>query len=400
MKIGKLDIGIGIGILDAMLVFVPATIALYMFHAPGAWVFASACLGIIPLAGLMGRATEGISEHMGPGIGGFLNATLGNAAELIIAVVALKAGYYDVVKASITGSIIGNVMLVLGACMIAGGVRYKILDFDETAVGVNATMLLLSTAGLVIPAVFVMLLKGQSVAPDKFLMLDRHMSLAIAVILFITYILSLVFTMHTHKHLYDGSNLNTGFGSGSDAPPVKADDNAGCAGLESDAEPAEGLNLWSVRKSIMVLVGATVGVAIMSELLVHTLEEITRAFGMTEVFVGVILLAIVGNAAEHSTAVMMAMKNKMDIAVNIAIGSSTQIALFVAPLLVFLSYAIGPQPMDLVFTDLEVLSVVLASVLVNFMALDGKSHWMEGVQLVAVYLILAAAFYFLPQAGF
>jgi Ca2+:H+ antiporter len=366
VKIGKLEIGF----LNLFLVFVPIAFVLEFTHADGTLLFIVSGLAIIPLAGLLGEATEHLSGHVGPGIGGLLNATFGNAAELIIAIFALQAGLYDVVKASITGSIIGNILLVLGLSIIAGGLRFKTQSFNALAAGMNSTLLLLSTAGLVVPALFFYLLSTHDVPADQISSLDLDVSLDVAIVLFITYILSLIFSLQTHKHLFDTTDYE---------------------GPEDGAyEP------WSIKKATIVLALATIGVAFMSEFLVHTIAAVTEAAGMTEVFVGVIIIAIVGNAAEHSAAVMMALKNKMDITVTIAIGSSSQVALFLAPALVFLSYLIGPAPMDLVFTPLEVLAIILSAILVNFVALDGKSHWMEGVQLLAVYLILGIAFYFLP----
>jgi len=367
VKIGKYEIGL----LQLLLAFVPIALALHYLHAGGTWVFIASGLAIIPLAGILGEATEHLAEHVGPGIGGLLNATFGNAAELIIAIFALQAGLYGVVKASITGSIVGNLLLVLGASMVAGGLKYKTQSFNAMAAGMNSTLLLLSTAGLVVPALFYYLLTAHHVPADRITQLDLDVSLDVAVVLFVTYGLSLVFSLQTHKHLYDTTDY----------------EQPGGADFEG---------VWSVKKSSVILAVATVFVAIMSEYLVHSLEEATASWGMTEVFVGVIIVAIVGNAAEHSAAILMAMKNKMDIAVTIAIGSSTQVALLLAPVLVFLSYFVGPAPMDLVFSPLEVLAVVLSAVLVNFVALDGKSHWMEGVQLLAVYTVLGIAFYFLP----
>jgi len=367
MKIGSYQVPL----LYSLLIFLPVSFYLQFTHAEGSWIFITSGLAIIPLAGILGEATEHLAEHVGPGVGGLLNATFGNAAELIIAVFALQAGLYGVVKASITGSIIGNLLLVLGASMVAGGLKFKTQSFNAMAAGMNSTLLLLSTAGLVVPALFYYLLVSHNVTAGEVLALDLDVSLYVAIVLFVTYILSLVFSLQTHKHLYDSTDYEDGGG-------------------------AEFENPWSVKKSSIILAVSTIFVALMSELLVHSIAETTESWGMTEVFVGVIVVAIVGNAAEHSAAIMMAMKNKMDIAVTIAIGSSSQVALLLAPILVFLSYFIGPAPMDLVFSPLEVLAIILSAILVNFVALDGKSHWMEGVQLLAVYFVLGIAFFFLP----
>jgi Ca2+:H+ antiporter len=314
----------------------------------------------------MGKATEHLAERVGEGIGGLLNATFGNAAELIIAIVALRAGLYDVVKASLTGSIIGNILLVFGLSALVGGVRFSIQSFNKTAANLGTTMLTLAAIGLVVPAIFhYVVVDGETVVAEQ------ELSLEIAVILMATYVLSLIFTLRTHKHLYAG-------------------------GHGDDADEAMGTEGWSTTRSLAVLLIATAFVALMSEFLVGAVEATAKSFGMTEVFVGVILVAIIGNAAEHSTAVLMAIKNKMDIAINIAVGSSIQIALFVAPLLVFLSYFIGPQPMDLIFTNFEVLAITLSVAIMALISQDGESNWMEGVQLLAVYGILGMAFFYLP----
>jgi Ca2+:H+ antiporter len=312
----------------------------------------------------MGKATEHLAEKLGAGLGGLLNASFGNAAELIIALIALRAGLYDVVKASITGSIIGNVLLVLGLSIIVGGLKFKRQAFNRTVASLGATLLALSAIGLVVPAIFHFIVRDNPAAHEQ------ELSLEIAIVLFITYLFSLIFSLRTHPHLYVGEHAHGG-------------------------EEALGVAGWSKTRSVATLLVATTLVALMSEFLVGAVEHTAHAFGMTDVFVGVILVAIIGNAAEHSTAILVAAKNQMDLALNIAIGSSIQIALFVAPLLVFMSYIFG-QPMDLLFTTFEVVSVALTVGIVSLVAMDGESHWMEGVQLLAVYFILAMAFYFLP----
>jgi Ca2+:H+ antiporter len=348
--------------MNLLFVFIPIALALEFLHADPTAVFLTACLAIIPLAGLMGKATEHLTSHVGAGIGGLLNASLGNAAELIIALVALREGLHDVVKASITGSIIGNILLVLGAAMAAGGFRYPEQRFNRTAAGMGASLLLLAAIGLVVPALFHFTASGRGVA------IERELSLEIAVILFVIYILNLVFSLKTHQHLFSG---------------------------DADVMHEAGEKAWSRQRSIWVLAGVTVAVAVMSEVLVGAIEPAAKRLGLTQVFVGVILVALVGNAAEHSTAVLVAMKNKMDLALGIAVGSSLQIALFVAPVLVFASYLLG-QPLDLIFTPFEVASVTIAVLAVGYVSSDGESNWMEGVMLLGVYLILAIAFYFLP----
>jgi Ca2+:H+ antiporter len=351
-------------LLNWLLIFVPIAIALELMHASAIAIFVFSALSIIPLAGWMGRATEHLAEKLGQGIGGLLNATFGNAAELIIALMALKKGLFGVVKASLTGSIIGNILLVLGLSVLLGGLKYPRQIFNKTAASLGATLLALSAVGLVMPAVFHFLVKNH---PDA----EHDLSLEIAIVLFITYVLSLIFTLRTHSHLYTG-------------------------GIETKAEEeAIGTHGWSMTRSILVLIAATSFVALMSEFLVGAVEEASQTLGLTEVFVGVILVAIIGNAAEHSTAVLVAMKNKMDLALNIAIGSSMQVALFVAPVLVFASYFFG-KPMDLIFTPLEVVIIAVSVLLLSMIAQDGESNWMEGVLLLAVYAILGLTFFVMP----
>jgi Ca2+:H+ antiporter len=348
--------------LDLLLIFVPLSIALDMLHADPVLVFASSALAIVPLAGLMGKATEHLAGHVGAGAGGLLNASLGNAAELIIALAALREGLHDVVKASLTGSILGNILLVLGLAMVAGGVRYERQKFNRTAAGMGASLLLLAAVGLVVPALF------HLTASERGRAVERELSLEIAVVLFAIYVLSLLFSLKTHRHLFVGEGAET-------------------------HEPGE--RPWSLRRSVGVLTVVTVLIAVLSELLVGSIDPAAARLGMTQIFVGVILVALVGNAAEHSTAVLVALKNKMDLALGIAVGSSLQIALLVAPVLVFASYLFG-APLDLIFTPFEVAAVTISVLIVGFVAMDGESHWMEGVMLVGVYLILAIAFYFLP----
>lgn len=375
VRIGK----ISIEPLTILLVFVPVAVVMEFAHAGPVWLFAISSLAIIPLAGWMGRATESLSERAGPGIGGLLNASFGNAAELIIALVALQRGLYDVVKASITGSIIGNVLLVLGLAIVAGGTKYERLRFNATAASTGATLLALSAIGLLVPAIFHQIAKDNPVAHET------ELSLEIAIVLFATYLLSLVFSLRTHKHLYAGQP------GPMDGTPAAAAGAAPGGGHGSHG----GAGQWSVRTGVIVLLVATSLVAWMSEILVGAVEHTAEILGMTEVFVGVILVAIVGNAAEHSTAVLVARKNQMDLAINIAVGSSIQVALFVAPVLVFVSHVIG-RPMDLVFTTFEVLAVGASVAIVSLVSVDGESNWLEGAQLLAVYAILAMAFFFLP----
>lgn len=359
-----------------LLVFVPVTLVLeFVMDVHGTPIFVTASLAIIPLAGLMGRATEQLAHHVGAGLGGLLNATFGNAAELIIAGFALHAGLYDVVKASITGSIIGNVLLVFGLAALLGGLKFPVQKFNRTAASLGGTMLVLSAIGLVIPAIFHAV---ADVPPSTEFTLSRD----IAIVLMASYALMLVFSLHTHPHLYMGDSAGAERTRRAGAPAA-------------DAEAVD-THHPSARSALVLLLASAAAVGVMAEMLVGAIEPAAEQFGMSEVFVGVILVAIVGNAAEHSTAILVAVKNKMDLSVNIAVGSSIQIALFAAPLLVFLSYVIGPAPMDLVFTPFEVVAVGLSVGIIALITHDGESHWMEGVQLLAVYVMLGMGFWFLP----
>ena len=362
-----------------LLVFIPISAVLHYLHVSDALIFLSSAIAIVPLAAWLGRATEQLAEHTGDGIGGRLNATFGNAAELIISIAGLQHGLYNVVKASLTGSIIGNLLLVLGASMLAGGLKHKELRFNQQAASAASTLMMLAAIGLVIPAAFHSLGGGVTRASEA------SLSLLIAAVLIVAYCLNLVFSLKTHRHFYDTV-----------ADDVAADPPEG--GGEGVDELAHDDKPWSVRKAMLVLAGATALVAWMSEIMVSSVEKAALSFGMTSVFVGVIIVAIVGNAAEHSTSVYVAMKNRMDLSLAISLGSSTQIAVFVAPVLVFVSRVIGPVPMDLVFSPTEVLAVFLAAWIAAQICSDGVSNWVEGAQLLAVYAILAIAFYYLPDS--
>lgn len=351
-----------------LLLALPAAAIVNRFAPGGLAVFMLSALAIVPLAGLMGRATENLAETFGAGIGGLLNATFGNAAELIIALAALSRGpqMYDLVKATITGSIIGNILLVLGLSFVAGGLRWPVQYFNRTAASMGATLLALASIGLIMPAVHYYLVRDQASV--------ESLSEEIAAILAGIYLLSLLFSLWTHRHLFAG--------------PEHAVPKAG-----EHAQPE-----WSRSTATALLVAATAGVAWMSELLVGSVEHAAHAVGMNQVFVGVIVVAVIGNAAEHSTAVLMAMKNKIDLSVHIAVGSGIQIALFVAPALVFLSMGFGhSHPLDLHFTPLETIAVILSVLVLALVSQDGETHWMEGVMLLGVYAIIALAFYNLPM---
>ena len=359
--------------LDWLLIFVPISIALrFMGESYQTWLFITSCIAIIPLAGWMGRATEHLAEQVGEGVGGLLNATFGNAAELIIALMALNKGLTSVVKASITGSIIGNVLLVLGLSILAGGMKFHEQKFNRTAARSSATALLLAAIALVIPTVFhIAAADNGGWTAQK----EQQLSLAIAVVLILTYAATLWFSLKTHKGLFIGHSTENSV-----------------AGEDDDAHGGEH---WSKKKSIVILLVATVFVALISEFLVGAIEAARHQLGLTEVFVGVIVVAIIGNAAEHSSAILMALRNKMDLSLGIAIGSSLQIALFVAPVLVFASYAFG-KPMDLEFGIAEIIAVVVAVGIAGQISGDGESNWLEGAQLLSVYIILGIMFFFLP----
>ncbi|MDZ4345901.1 MAG: calcium/proton exchanger, partial [Candidatus Binatia bacterium] len=357
--------------LDWLLLAVPAAFAIR--YVP-AWknetlLFIITGIAIIPLAGWMGRATEHLGARAGHGIGGLLNATFGNAAELIIALMALSKGLIGVVKASITGSIIGNILLVLGASILAGGMRFPRQTFNQTAARISATSLSLAAVGLIIPTIFHLAADRQPGGWSA--QAEQNLSMAIAAVLFITYILSLVFSLITHKQLFAGES--------------------GGKGERSEEKDTA----WSVSKAITILALATTLVAFMSEFLVGSVEAARESLGLTEVFVGVIIVAIIGNAAEHSTAVLAAFKNKMDLSLGIAIGSSLQVALFVTPVLLLASYLFG-RPMNLEFSLPEIAAVALAVWIVAGISGDGECNWLEGVQLLSVYLIITILFFFLP----
>lgn len=346
--------------LKYLLIFIPASIICEILKVNPVWIFFLSAFAIIPLAGVMGEATEVIAAYSGPRIGGFLNATFGNATELIISFFALKVGLFDVVKASIAGSVIGNILLVLGASMFFGGIKYKTQKFNINVINASASMLLFAVIGLSVPAIFTHTVAPELLATARY----EDLSIGVAVMMFLIYILGLVFSFYTHKDLYGSEHK------------------------EEAGEPK-----WSIKLSVIVLIMVTLGIAVESELLVGSVEVVTKTLGLSEFFVGIILIPIVGNAAEHSTAVMMALKNEMDVAVEIAIGSSLQIILFVAPVLVFLSQLF--KPMSIIFNEFELISLIVSVFIANRVASDGESNWLEGIQLIAVYVIIAMAFFIL-----
>jgi Ca2+:H+ antiporter len=356
-------------VLKYFVVFIPISLGLH-FLAPHTStmqiiLFLSACLAILPLAGFMGHSTGELSKHLGPTVGALLNATFGNAAELILAILAVRAGLLDMVQASLAGSIIGNLLLVLGVAIFAGGWRRKTQTFNATLAGTHASSLLLAVAGLMLPAIFVHTHPGMS---------QEHagthnpavwsLSLGVAGVLMVLYLAGLLFTLKTHVAVF---------------------------GSQDETEQPH----WSKRRALVTLGVSTAFVAWMAEILVHTVEPMTEALHLSPIFVGIIIIPLISNAAENSSAVTMAIQNKMDVALGIALGASTQIALFVAPVLVFVSVLFG-QHLSLIFTEVELVTLVFAVAIVSFVAHDGETHWLEGAQLIALYLVIALAFFFMP----
>lgn len=341
-----------------MLIFVPIAAAGYFLQLPPTALFVLSALAIVPLAKFIGEATEELTVYTDPAVGGFLNATFGNATELIIGILALRAGLVEVVKASITGSIIGNLLLVLGTAMFFGGRKRKKQEFNATAAKASGSILLLAVVALVIPAIF--LQTAPSVAP----IVVEKLSVFVSIFMMIAYGANLLFSLHTHKHLYT-------------------------------QDVAETEAKWSKKRSILILLVSTIAVAFMSEILVGSIEPLVVSFGWSELFIGVIFVAIIGNAAEHSSAITVAMKNKMDLALQVSIGSATQIAMFVAPVLVLVSLFFKEQ-MSLVFNTFELVAIILSVFIVNSVVEDGESNWFEGIQLLMAYAIIAVAFFFHP----
>lgn len=347
--------------LNILLIFVPATIVARFTGVNEGLIFFMACLSIIPLAVIIGDSTEQIALYTGSKIGGLLNATMGNVPELLIGIFAVKAGMYSLVMASMAGSIIGNILLVLGLSIFLGGLKFKFEDFDKSMARSNFTLLTFAAIGIVVPFAFKYATMGSKTYDSGI----QIFSLGIAIILIVVYILSLVFSLITHRSMF----------------------------IKSKKEEGEKPK-WSLTVSVIVLAIATFFVAIQSETLVATVEHTVTQFGLPEVFIGIIIIPILGNVAEHASAMIMAVKNKVDISVEIAVGSSTQIALFVAPLLVIFSFILG-KPMEYVYTPFEVVGMLLGILMAVYVFQDGKTNWLEGVELVGCYIILAIAFFFM-----
>lgn len=342
-----------------LLVFLPVTIIGHFMGFSEPLLFVCSSLAIIPLAGVMGKSTDVIACFCGQKIGGLLNATFGNATELIIAFVAMKEGMFDVVKASLAGSVIGNILLVLGASMLAGGMKYKTQSFNRNSINITASMLLVAVLGLSIPAIFTHTLPEGSLTTQY-----EGLSVIAAILMLVIYIMQFVFSFVTHRNLYE-ENIP----------------------LDEEDKPSTKLS-----HAIILLIASTVAIAFLSEIFVGTVEPMAESAGLSKTFVGIILVPIIGNAAEHSSAIIMAYKNKMNAAVEIALGSSLQIILFVVPVLTLLSLLF--TPMSIVFTPFELVSVTASVLIANRVASDGESNWLEGLQLVTVYLMIGAAFFF------
>jgi Ca2+:H+ antiporter len=350
-----------------LLVFIPITAGLELAHAPHPWVFFSAAIAIVPIARLIVRSTEQLATYTGDAIGGLLNATFGNAPELIIALVALRAGLLDMVRASLAGAILANLLLALGIAFVAGGLRHHRQGFNASAARLYGSMMLIAALSLMVPSAF-----SRFLAPGETVREEALLNVGLAVVLLVAYALYLVFMLKTHPDEFAG---------------------------EAGAADHDHGKRWSLQRAIGGLVIASVLAAWMSEILVGAAEGTGEALGMSQVFIGIVFLAIVGGAAESSSAIAMALRNKMDLTVGIALGSSIQIALFVAPVLVLASYFIAPQPLELSFSRAEVGALFMAAIIGTVVAGDGRANWYKGVQLVVVYLVIALMFYFIPTAA-
>lgn len=348
-----------------MLIFVPISILMYLLKVSPNLMFIASCLAIIPLAGVLGHATEELSKYRGQAIGGLLNATFGNATELIIAIVAVFAGEVEVVRASLIGSIIGNLLLVLGLSVLLGGLRFKVQTFSKFAAGTHGSMMTIAVISLFVPALFVRNAPHLVEHTTRI----RDLSLWVAGVLIVLYVGSLIFSLVTHESLLRG-----------DSEP----------GDETDSDPPE----MKQSTAFLILFAATVFIAIESEFLVHSLTPVVEQWHLSKLFMGIIIIPIIGNAAEHSTAVVTAIRNKMDISVNIAVSSATQIAMFIGPLIIFVSQ-LTRHPVTIVFSTIELVAVASAVIIAGQVTRDGKSNWLEGVQLLAAYIIIALTFYFI-----
>lgn len=352
-----------------LLAFIPATVILeHLGGIPAPVLFFSAALAIIPIAALIVRATEQIAVRTGDAFGGLLNATFGNAPELIIAVVALQAGLFDMVRASIIGAILANLLLAQGIAFLLGGLRHHEQVYNPGATRLYSTMMLIAVISMIVPSTF-----SRFFSPPVTLPQEQYLNLGLAVILLAAYALYLLFMLKTHPEFFSSATETE----------------------ESAADESQ----WTLPRSVASLVIASCLAAWMSEILVGAAEGTGRALGMSQTFIGLVLLAIVGGAAESGSAIAMARKNKADLAIGIALGSCIQIALFVAPLLILISYAVAPAPFALSFGRPEVGSLFLAVLIGAMVSGDGRSNWFKGAQLITVYLLLALLFYFIPEGS-
>jgi Ca2+:H+ antiporter len=349
-----------------LLALIPVTLALEHAGAPAPWVFFVAAVAILPIARLIVRSTEQLATYTGDAVGGLLNATFGNAPELIIAVVALRAGLLDMVRASIVGAILANLLLALGVAFLVGGLRFHRQIYREAAARVYGSMMLIAAISLTVPSAF-----SRFFAPGETLRVEALLNVGLAIVLLAAYVLYLVFMLKTHPDEFAG---------------------------ETGASHADHGPRWSLARAVGSLLAASLLAAWMSEILVGAAEGTGTALGMSQVFIGIVFLAIVGGAAESGSAIAMAGRNRMDLAVGIALGSCIQIALFIAPVLVLASYIVAPRPLELSFSRPEIGSLFMAVLIGALVAADGRSNWYKGVQLITVYLILALMFYFIPAA--
>lgn len=368
-----------------LLIFVPIVIVLEYIHAEQLILFVVAAISLIPLAKLIGDSTEHLASHYGATLGSLLNVTFGNAAEIIIAIVAINAGLLELVKASITGAILGNILLIFGLSIMTSGFKFKEQFFNKENVGMQASMLFLAVIGLTIPTILATTLLNPEDELNQIKI--QFLSDALAFLLLAVYIAGLIFTFFTHKHLFTSRLVNQDV----DEIAVKGKNN----NAEENSRQLEIHKEWSKKKSFFLLGLSMAGVIVISEILVGSIEVVTAEFGFGELFVGAIIIGIVGNAAEHSSAILLARKGKMDLSIGIAAGSGTQIALFVVPILVIAGILLN-RSFTLVFTGFEIISVLLAAIIMNLIAHDGKSNWFEGVMLIAVYIIIAIGFFFIP----
>jgi Ca2+:H+ antiporter len=366
----KYDLGISkSSVIYILLVFTPIAVLLEFLHVGYVVLFIVTAIALIPLAKLIGDATEHLATHYGSTLGSLINVTFGNAAEIIIAIVAINAGLLELVKASITGAILGNIMLIFGLSMIAGGLRHKEQLFNKENSGLQSSLIFLALIGLAIPTILSSTMIGGTDVENQSII--QILSDSVAILLLFVYIVGIIFTFFTHKHLFVLPHSNP-----------------------NDQHTDHDHKHWSKKKSFLMLAVSMVGVIVVSEILVGSVEETGREFGFGEMFVGAIIVGIVGNAAEHSSAIVLARKGKMDLSIGIAAGSGTQIALFVVPILVLVGILLG-QPFTLEFTLYELVTLFLAAIIMNLIAFDGKSNWFEGIMLTSVYIIIAIGFFFI-----